>query len=57
MDDNERLCAMESSLPFRKFCLEQGLEPGTARSVGQHLTHQATGAPLCSKDSAPDKKG
>ena len=42
-DENERLCAMKPRLRLRKF-RRAGLEPGTARSVGQHLTHWATGA-------------
>ena len=27
-DDNERLCAMEPCLWLRRFCLEQGSNPG-----------------------------
>ena len=38
MNDNERLCAMDS-LQFEKILPRAGLELGTARSVGQSLTH------------------
>ena len=38
-DENERLCAMEHCLQLKRF------QPRTARSAGQHLTHQATRAP------------
>ena len=41
MDDKERLCAMEPHVGLRRFALS-----GTTRSVGQHLTHRATGAPV-----------
>ena len=37
--DNERLYAMEPLLQFERFPPQAGLEPGTARSVGQLLTH------------------
>ena len=36
--DNERLCAMELRLRPERFPPPAGLEPGTARSVGQRLT-------------------
>ena len=36
---------MEPCLQLRKFCLEQGWNPGFTRSVGQHLTHWAVGVP------------
>ena len=41
-DDNEKLC-----VPFmvEKVSPWAGIEPRTARSVGQRLTHWATGAP------------
>ena len=35
---------------------EAGLEPGTARSVGQRLTHWAIGAPLKEKEDKKEKK-
>ena len=38
-DDNERLCAMESRLRLKRSSPQAGLEPTTARSVGQSLTH------------------
>ena len=37
-DDNERLCAMEPRLGWETSSLA-GFELGTARSVGQCLTH------------------
>ena len=38
--DNQRLHAMEPCLRLGRFRLEgEGLDFGTARSVGQHLTH------------------
>ena len=39
---------MCNGTPFTvgKISPRAGLEPGTARSVGQHLTHSATGAPF-----------
>ena len=44
-DDNERLCAMEPRLRLtEKISPRAGLDLGTARSVGQHLTHRTTGA-------------
>ena len=37
---DQRLRAMEPCLRLGRFCLEgEGLDFGTARSVGQHLTH------------------
>ena len=45
LDDNERLCVMESRLLLERFPPQVGTEPGTARSVGQRLTHRATRAP------------
>ena len=36
LDDNERLCAMEPRLRLEKLPPRAELEPGTARSVGQH---------------------
>ena len=44
-DDNERLCAMEPRLRLKRFPPQAGIEPGTARSVGQRFTHLGTGAP------------
>ena len=41
---NERLCD-GTHLQLNRFLLQAGLEPKTARSVGQHLTHWATEAP------------
>ena len=41
--DKERLCAMKLRLRLRRFRLER---TRSARSVGQRLTHWATGAPL-----------
>ena len=43
-DDNERLCAVELCLPVEILRPQVGLEAGTARSGGQHLTHRANGA-------------
>ena len=43
-DDNERLCAMEPRLRLGVFTLS-GDRTRTVRSVGQRLTHRATGAP------------
>ena len=37
--DYERLCAKEPRLRVKKFPPTAGLEPGTARSVGQRLTY------------------
>ena len=37
--DNEMQCAMESLLWLEKFSPRVELEPRTARSVGQRLTH------------------
>ena len=45
LGDNERLCAMESLLRLKRPPPQEGLEPGTARSVGQRLTYRATGTP------------
>ena len=42
---SERPCAMEPCLPLKRFPSQAGLEPGTVRSAGQHLTYWATGAP------------
>ena len=42
--DNERLSAMEPCLPSKSSSPQAGLDPGTARSVGQYLTYRATGA-------------
>ena len=44
-DENERLCAMEPRLRVKRSSPQAGLELTTARSVGQRLTHRATGAP------------
>ena len=44
-DDNERLRAMEPRLRSKRSPPQAGIEPGTARSVGQRLTHYATGVP------------
>ena len=44
-DDIERLCAMEPCLQLKRSLPQARLKPGTAGSVGQHLTHRATGAP------------
>ena len=44
-DDNETLCAMEPCLRLKRSQPQVGIEPGAARSVGQRLTHSATGAP------------
>ena len=43
--DNEMLCAMEPPFTVEKISPRAGIELGTARSVGQRLTHLATGAP------------
>ena len=40
--DNERLCALESRLRFKRYPPQAGLEPGTPRSVGQRLPNWAT---------------
>ena len=45
-DDNERLCAIEPHLELKRALPHAGLKLMTARSVGQRLTHRATGAPL-----------
>ena len=42
-DDNEMLCAMELSLRLRRFTSSED-RTRSARSVGQCLTHSATGA-------------
>ena len=39
LDENERLCSTETRLRLEKFLPQAGLEPGTARSVGQRLTY------------------
>ena len=36
---NERLCAMEPNLRLERSPIEAGLEPQTARSADQRLTH------------------
>ena len=41
--DNERLCAIDPCLRLERFPPLTGLKPGTAGSVGQHLTYLATG--------------
>ena len=41
----KRLCALEPCLRFERVPPPAGLEPGHARSVGQHLTYCATGTP------------
>ena len=38
-DDNEWLGAMEPRLRLERYPPQAGLEPWTARSVGQRLTH------------------
>ena len=38
--DNERLCELEPHLQFKRFLPQAGLEPRTARPVGQGLTHR-----------------
>ena len=38
-DGIERLCAIEPRLRFERFSPEAGLEPRTARSVGQYITY------------------
>ena len=38
-DDNERLFAMEPRLQLKRSPPQEGIEPGTARSISQHLTH------------------
>ena len=43
-DDNERLCAMDPRLRLKKSPPRAGVEPETAISVGQRLTHWAIGA-------------
>ena len=52
---NERFFAMKSRLRLERFPPSARLEPGTARSVGQHLTYWATAAPwwwyLCHQTS------
>ena len=40
LGDKERLCAMESHLQSERLPPQVGLEPGTARSVGQPLTSE-----------------
>ena len=45
LGDNTRLYAMELRLRLKRASPQRRLEPGTARSVGKHLTHLATGAP------------
>ena len=44
VSDNERVCN-GTLIMIEKFSPQEGLEPGTTRSVGQVLTHWATGAP------------
>ena len=39
------MCAMELRLRLKRSPPQAGIEPGTARSVGQRLTHWATRAP------------
>ena len=43
MGDNNRLCVVEPRLRLKRSPSQAGLEPRTARSVGQHLTLRATG--------------
>ena len=43
--ENERLCAISPRFGLEIFQLQAGLEPGTAKSVGQRLTYWTTGAP------------
>ena len=43
-DDNEKLCAMENPFTVEKITPQVGLELRITRSVGQSLTHRATGA-------------
>ena len=38
-DDNDRLCTVEPRLNLKRSPPETGLEPGTARSLGQRLSH------------------
>ena len=49
MDGNERLCAMNTPFTVKQNLPQAGLELGTARSVGQCLTHRASGALLWTK--------
>ena len=42
--DNERLCSMEPRLLLKRALSQARLEPGTARSAGQRLSHLAIGA-------------
>ena len=44
--DKEWLCAMELHLRLERLPPRTGLEPGTARSVGQCLTHWAIWSPV-----------
>ena len=39
VDVNKKLCAMEPRLRLERFPPRAGLEPGTARSIGQPLTY------------------
>ena len=38
-DDSESLCEMEPCLQLKRSLPQVGIEPGTARSVDQRLTH------------------
>ena len=51
VDVNERLFAVESLLWLKRSSPQVGLKPMTARSVGQRLTHWATGAPVIKQKS------
>ena len=44
-NENEKLCTMDPRLWLKRSLPQAGLEPTTARSVGQRLTHWATGTP------------
>ena len=45
LGDSERLCAMEPRLRLERFLSQAGLEPETARTVGQRLINGASGTP------------
>ena len=56
--DNERLCAMEPHLQFKRFPPQAGLETESTRSAGQRLTYLASAAPISlavARYGAPDK--
>ena len=53
---NERMCATETPFTVEKILHRAGVELGNAWSVGQRLTHWATGDPLLQKQSVSFKE-